>query len=100
LASLKLAAERLALPRRKITEGHSESAANFRFKLVHPANEPVGREPFRERVSLDERPTNLFRFRRQHPMETKGVRHLISLKFCFAHSAYSEFTHAQCRSCG
>jgi hypothetical protein len=38
---------------REIAEGHLEFSADLRLQIMHGAGEAVGREPFRERIRLD-----------------------------------------------
>src|SRR5690606_28602980 len=69
------AAERVALARREVPEGHSERAADFGFEMMHGAGEAVGWKPFRQRVRLEERAIELFRAGRQNPVQSDRTRH-------------------------
>jgi hypothetical protein len=42
------------MTRREVAERHSEAAADLRLEMVHRAGKAVRREPFRERIGLEE----------------------------------------------
>jgi hypothetical protein len=69
-------AEGLTIARGKISEGNLEPASGLRNEFVHGAGEAIGRQPFRERISLKKGPIDLFGFCAENPMKTDGVGHL------------------------
>src|SRR5690606_14647047 len=70
-----LAAERVALACREVSEGHSEHTASRWLKMVHGAGEPIGRKPFGKRVSLDESAIDLLAAGGQNAVQADGAGH-------------------------
>jgi hypothetical protein len=65
----------MGFARREVPEGHFERAAYFRFRMMHGAGKAVRREPFRERVRLEERAIDFLWPGCQNAVQAHGVGH-------------------------